>query len=202
MTTEAWYAVVAHDEPLTQGDLVLDCPVLAWKASSTGDSASPPPLQQRAALYRQDLIVMTQGCDLEHDKVRNVVLCPHLPLEEFQRDWERWMVERKQAVSEKAWRRFCEDIAAGYVWNLTFLDRFEHAELPTDIRVVNFHELFTVPRDFLESVLRERQRPRLRLRAPYREHLSQAFARFFMRVGLPQPVTPTWDSRSKPATPA
>jgi hypothetical protein len=27
---------------------------------------------------------------------------------------------------------------------------------------------------------------------PYREHLSQAFARFFMRVGLPQPVDPSW----------
>lgn len=24
------------------------------------------------------------------------------------------------------------------------------------------------------------------------EHLSQAFARFFMRVGLPQPVTAVW----------
>jgi hypothetical protein len=27
--------------------------------------------------------------------------------------------------------------------------------------------------------------PRLRLRSPYREHLAQAFARYFMRVGLP-----------------
>lgn len=26
----------------------------------------------------------------------------------------------------------------------------------------------------------------LRLLPPYREHLSQAFARYFMRVGLPQ----------------
>jgi len=29
---------------------------------------------------------------------------------------------------------------------------------------------------------------RLRLCPPYREHLAQAFARFFMRVGLPQDV--------------
>jgi hypothetical protein len=41
-------------------------------------------------------------------------------------------------------------------------------------------------------LLRERQRPRLRLRSPYREHLSQASARFFMRVGLPRPVTVSW----------
>jgi hypothetical protein len=29
---------------------------------------------------------------------------------------------------------------------------------------------------------------RLRLLPPYREHLSQAFARYFMRVGLPQDI--------------
>jgi hypothetical protein len=54
------------------------------------------------------------------------------------------------------------------------------------------HDIFTVPRSFLEALLQEQQLPRLRLLPPYREHLSQAFARFFMRVGLPQPVTPSW----------
>jgi hypothetical protein len=78
------------------------------------------------------------------------------------------------------------------VWNLTFLDAFAHPDVSSDVRVVNFYEVFTVPRDFLEDVLRQRQRARLRLRPPYREHLSQAFARFFMRVGLPQPVTTAW----------
>ena len=29
---------------------------------------------------------------------------------------------------------------------------------------------------------------RIRVLPPYREHLSQAFARFFMRVGLPQDI--------------
>lgn len=31
---------------------------------------------------------------------------------------------------------------------------------------------------------------RPRLRPPYREHLSQAFARLFMRVGLPADIPP------------
>jgi hypothetical protein len=31
---------------------------------------------------------------------------------------------------------------------------------------------------------------RLRLLPPYREHLSQAFARLFMRVGLPADIPP------------
>ena len=35
------------------------------------------------------------------------------------------------------------------------------------------------------------QGPRLRLNPPYREHLAQAFARFFMRVGLPVDIPPS-----------
>ena len=32
--------------------------------------------------------------------------------------------------------------------------------------------------------------PRHRLNSPYLEHLSQSFARFFMRVGLPADIPP------------
>jgi len=38
--------------------------------------------------------------------------------------------------------------------------------------------------DFLIDLIKKKDK-RLRLLPPYREHLSQAFARFFMRVGLP-----------------
>jgi hypothetical protein len=144
-------------------------------------------------MLQEDVIVMTQACDLEQRKVHDVVVCRHVPLAQYRKqDWERWMTERGQNVSEKSWRRFCDDIAAGYVWNLSFLDRFEDPQLRTDVRIVNFHKVYTVPRDFLESLVRQRQTPLLRLRSPYREYLSQSFARFFMRVGLPQPVSIAW----------
>jgi hypothetical protein len=61
-------------------------------------------------------------------------------------------------------------------------------------RVVDFHQVYTAPREFLESVLKSRAQGRLRLLPPYREHLSQAFARFFMRVGLPSGVEKVWES--------
>lgn len=188
--TEPWYHVIDATQPLSQGDLILDCPVLVWQRL---DPATAVPLADRAALLREDVVVMTQACDLEHHKVYDVVLCRHIALLAYRKkDWEPWMAAHGQSPSEKAWRRFCEDIAAGYVWNLSFLDRFEHAELGSEVRIVNFHTVFTIPRDFLEGLLRERGRARLRLGSPYREHLSQAFARFFMRVGLPQPVTAVW----------
>jgi hypothetical protein len=44
-----------------------------------------------------------------------------------------------------------------------------HGEQTAAHRIIDFHEVFSLPRVFLE-----------------------AFARFFMRVGLPTPVTPAW----------
>ena len=96
--------------------------------------------------------------------------------------------------SAKAWRRACNDIADGFVWNQTFLNRskLDVGQLDTELRIVDFREIYTIPRVVLESLLVRRNSQRLRLNPPYREHLSQAFARFFMRVGLPQPIAREW----------
>jgi hypothetical protein len=193
--SETWYEVAEADSPLTQGDLIFDCPLVAWDTvalQSVGRGSAEVLLKDCVGAFREDVVVMTQACDLEHRKVENVVLCPHLALSAFRGIWQDWMTGRKQNPSAKAWQRTCEDIAAGYVWNQAFLDRSDHPGLATEIRVVDFHEVFTVPRIFLEAVLQRRQAPRLRLLPPYREHLAQAFARFFMRVGLPQPIDPAW----------
>jgi hypothetical protein len=145
-------------------------------------------------MWSADVVVMTQACDLAHDKVRNVVLCPHVGLSVFRTLWQDAMRQAGQNPTAKAWRNLCDDITEGFVWNQAFLNRFEPAadDLRTEIRVVDFYEIFTVPRSFLESLLRRRAGGRLRLLAPYREHLSQAFARFFMRVGLPEPIEKVW----------
>jgi hypothetical protein len=181
--SETWYEVVSPESPLTQGDLIFDCPLLAWVPSSSDAS-----LTDRVSAFQEDVIVMTQACDRAHQKVENVVLCPHVALSAFQTAWQNWMASRGQSPSAKAWKRTCDDIASGYVWNQAFLERSDNASVVMEVRVVDFHDIFTIPRSFIELLLVERKMPRLRLLPPYREHLSQAFARFFMRVGLPQPV--------------
>jgi hypothetical protein len=50
--------------------------------------------------------------------------------------------------------------------------------------VVDFHRVFVLLKPVVEAVARSAGL-RLRLRPPYREYLAQAFARYFMRVGLP-----------------
>ncbi len=192
---ETWYEVVGPEVRLTQGDWIADCPLLAWDAAALPPSGEElDALRGAARSLRADVVVMTQACDLEHDKVRNVVLCPHLSLSQFHAVWEKALQQAGQNPTAKAWRNTCCDIADGFVWNLTFLNRFAGNERfpEQELRVVDFHDLFTIPRSFLEGLLRRRSRARLRLLPPYREHLSQAFARYFMRVGLPAPLDRTW----------
>ena len=64
------------------------------------------------------------------------------------------------------------------------LNRYTSAEIEIDYSVVDFHRIYTLPKDYLKAFTIT-QAHRLRLLPPYREHLSQAFARYFMRVGLP-----------------
>lgn len=84
------------------------------------------------------------------------------------------------------------NLCYGHLWNLAILNCASDGILITAHRVVDFHEVYTVPRQFLESFLAQRNEQCLRLSPPYREHLSQAFARFFMRVGLPTSIEEAW----------
>jgi hypothetical protein len=191
---ENWYEVVEGSIPLTQGDLVIDCPLIGWtdKPLELVGSGETETLKGATTAIRADVVVMTQACDLEYSKVPNVILCPHLSLTEYRREWEQALQQQSQNPTNKAWRSHCNDICDGFMWNLTILNAGASGDLQTDHRIVDFHEVYTIPRSFLESLLRQRNKPRLRLLPPYREHLSQAFARFFMRVGLPAPVARPW----------
>jgi hypothetical protein len=190
-----WYDTVEASERLTQGDLILDCPLVNW-------SAEPLQLENTDNIVEVlggaidaisvDVVVMTQACDLEHEKVRNVVLCPLLPLSDYRSSWEGTMREKNQNPTARAWRGHCDDITDGFVWNLAILNANPHIDPPIEHLIVDFSEIYTAPREFLESLLAFRGTPRQRLLPPYREHLSQAFARFFMRVGLPVLVEKVW----------
>jgi hypothetical protein len=85
MTTmsEPWYGGVGPGERLTQGDIIFECPLVSWSAAPiqvTSPGTEVEALRQGRVAFLADVIVMTQACDLEQDKVRNVVACPHLSL--------------------------------------------------------------------------------------------------------------------------
>lgn len=60
----------------------------------------------------------------------------------------------------------------------------QHGDWSQEISIVSFREVWSLPLDFVRRMAAA-YGPRPRLRPPYREHLAQAFARYFMRVGLP-----------------
>jgi len=76
--------------------------------------------------------------------------------------------------------------------NLTgyhLLNRSDQTGFERDFVVVDFRSVYGVSLAPLKELAKQ-QSPRLRLLPPYREHLAQGFARFFMRVGLPIDVPP------------
>jgi hypothetical protein len=62
-------------------------------------------------------------------------------------------------------------------------------DLDLDFLVVDFRNAYGVPYNFLIDYVKKTER-RLSLFSPYKEHLSQSFARFFMKVGLPIDIDP------------
>jgi hypothetical protein len=195
MPSEPWYETVNADQSITQGDLIFNCPILSWKSENLGIQGSNENEVLKGAMdaISADVVVMTQACDLEHEKVTNVILCPHISLSEYYSFWEKDMESKGQSPTPKAWKNHCNDICDGYLWNLSMLNEHRSSgNIEMEIRLVDFHEVFTIPRAFLEYLLAQRGEHRYRLLPPYREHLSQAFARFFMRVGLPIPIKKEW----------
>jgi hypothetical protein len=76
-----------------------------------------------------------------------------------------------------------EDLRQSKFPEYHLLQKFKGEELPDDFYFVDFHRIYSIPKKFIESILKGK--PHKRLLPPYREHLSQSFARYFLQVGLP-----------------
>ena len=188
-----WFTVVNGDESITQGDLITDCPVITWDTKTLTskyndlDELNKNDFFALMSLKRCDVIVMTQACDLEQQKVSKIILCPATLLSEFKESWTSTMLMQDQNPTNRAWENFLKKVNEGSQWNFSIIDESVDPVLTSEHRIVDFHEIFTLPIDALREIA-SRKEKRLRLMPPYREHLSQAFARFFMRVGLPSPL--------------
>jgi len=169
-----WYDTVEGAD-LEQGDLLLGCPVVM----PAPDLEFPFPHDTIPGVVTTfDVIVMTQSCDLANEKVTDVMLCPH---------WD--LHQAGEMDPSLAKRDVREAIRKGYRYRYLMLAASNIPDLPMGIRIVDFGRIFSLPKVFVHQFAAS-QGKRLRLCPPYREHLSQAFARFFMRVGLPADIPP------------
>lgn len=160
-----WYEVVDGDECILQGDFITECPIIVPSSSISGEIVD-------ANIVNYNVVVMSQSCDLLHKKIDLVLVCPVWPLSEFERN--PYYTGRK---GKEALRR-------GYIPDYHLLNKCDIEAFKSGYLVVDFRNVYGVPFDLLTDLAKKRGK-RLRLLPPYREHLSQSFARFFMRVGLP-----------------
>jgi hypothetical protein len=168
-----WWSAAAGDR-LEQGDLLRAFPVvLVDEVHLEGEPTV------RTRIQTLDVIIVTQTCDLENLKVRNILLARVLPWTDFA---AAQYAAGNTAVKSSTFRR---SLIRGDIPPLTLLHNRE-AQPTLDWSIVDFRELYVVDRGRIDRfVSQPGNRRRLRLRSPYKEHFAQAFARFYMRVGLP-----------------
>lgn len=163
------------DTSLRQGELVRSCclPQLDEDVFSA-EPGSSVGVEIRAL----DVIVLTQSCDLAPNggkmpRAKLVTLCPIYQL----REWADINPDFKKVET-------CENLRRGRIEGLYLLPAPEVTTDSSAALVADFRNVLSAPLDRVSSQAL-RKPDRWRLRSPYLEHFSQAFGRFFMRVGLP-----------------
>lgn len=162
-----WYEV-AKGESLEQGDLLPNVRVPRVVVDPSAENGF------RILVGTGSYVVLSQTCDLENDKVKEVLLASVLTYQEMAH-------EIGAAARSTAFR---EALIKGADFAYFLLHRFD--EQPNlEWSVVNFHQLRLIDVKFCRSHARSLG-PRLRLVSPYKENLAQSFGRYMMRVALPQ----------------
>lgn len=156
---------------LAQGDYLTECWVPVF-----GADLGPSELQPDIPVKKGDLIIVTQSCDLMNSKVTLVATCPISSLGTFEK-------------ANPSFARKWEQVRKGRVEGLHLLASPRQPENNRDALVVDFRQIWSLPRAYLAHRAADLEE-RWRLKSPFLEHFSQAFARFFMRVGLPVDIPP------------
>jgi hypothetical protein len=166
-TPSFWVQVTGSS--LAQGDFLPDCLVPHFRPDFGQTNNNVP-------VRHYDLIVVTQSCDLQNKKISLVACSPIHRLEEFE-------TINPPFANKGRW----EEVRKGRVEPLHMLASTAQPDKNRDAFVVDFREIYSLPVEYLSDHA-NRMGPRWRLQPPYLEHFSQAFARFFMRVGLPSTI--------------
>ena len=178
-----WFDLIDGDE-IEQGDIIENFPVFL-----PPDDLVVGPASQTASVSfawkEQNVIVMSQSCDLvkDREKVDDILLCAV---------WNRSELARDRVLGNK---EGMEDARKGRLPAFHVLAPCTISEFEREARIVDFRRVHSSPVPFVRS--RVKAATRLRLLPPYREHLSQSFARFFMRVGLPIDIPPFTGKRNE-----
>lgn len=178
LSEENWWGKADSSVPLAQGDVIERYPTIippiAILKRRQGEMV-------KATIKLYNVIVLSQSCDIEQCKIENALICPVTVLSDFAKGLPNFFPVNKPDKLEKA----LQDLKDGHIIGACLLEECNLPELKTHPLVVEFQNAMSTPLKFLKAFVKNQQNYRLTLLPPYRERLSQSFARFFMRVGLP-----------------
>lgn len=169
--TSFW--IRCQGDQLEQGDYLPGC----WVPIIHADF-DPAMVEPEIGVGSANLVIVTQSCDLANDKIQLAALCPIADLH----TWER-------LNADYAKRGFWESVRQGRREGLHMRSAFADANDGRNALVADFRQLVSLPVGYLRRH-GANLGPRWRLHSPFREHFSQAFARFFMGMGLPAAIPP------------
>ncbi len=169
-----WYELQENSADITQGDIIKGCPVPILKEYDI----SKIDQNVKAEIEIIDGIVITQACDIANNKVDNIILCAITSKSDFESDLT------KKGKTASTIKNNIAGIIKGQQNAYHIINEYKSSEFSQDYYIINFKDIFSLPVEVAKAIAVKNGK-RLRLCPPYREHLSQAFARYFMRVGLP-----------------
>lgn len=169
-----WYEEIKNNDAITQGDIILSCPIpLPDEKLYQEILKNNGNIESEIGLKTADVIVLSQACDIENNKIDSVIVCPVWPLKTLM-DVDEYYKSSKAR----------ESLRQGKEPSYHLLNKHETDIIKFKFSIVEFRRIYSLPKSYLQNIAKNIN-VRLRLLPPYREHLSQAFARYFMRVGLP-----------------
>ena len=172
-----WYELVSGGN-LEQGDIIEQCPVLR-PPKDMDWHVDQPDFSGEILVAPTDVVVASQSCDIaarQKTDIWLVVLCPI---------WALSAAARANPFLASSHGK--EECRRGNLPGYHMIAGCNHQQWKREVSIVSFREIWSLPLHFVRKLAASRElRPRMR--PPYREHLSQALARYFMRVGLPSEV--------------
>ena len=182
----SWYKTAKKSDNLEQGDLIFDFPVFTWDEGEVDESVVVFYYMEGKVIFRKlDLVVLTQSCDIEQGKVAYILLCPHYDIKDFRDLWTEQRNRENKSTSNTSFNHYIQSISKGRIHGNIILNYYNSYKLNFNYRIVVYSETFSVPIGICNNIISKRGIKRVKMRSPYKEHLSQSFARFIMRVGLP-----------------
>ncbi len=172
-----WYENVPAQTGIEQGDIILNCNLLLPDEDHYRSILTSTPIEKPINIQQIDGIILSQSCDISNDKIDSLIICP---IWSFKK-----LIQMNSYYNSSKGR---EELRKGNLPSFHLLNKLKLIDATDeDYYFVDFHHIYSLPKKIIIEICTSSERTRLL--PPYREHLSQSFARYFMRVGLPSDIS-------------